>query len=318
MSTSRISEIIEPVVFASYVREKMAEKSPLVQSGAVVNSSSLKDLASGGGRTVSMPYWNRISGDSEILSATESLNPSPVIASSDVAAIHYRGKAWSARELASAVAGDSAVAAVADMVAEYWIREEQKILVSALAGAFASPCMINHVHGSAVSPEPLTAGMVLDAKQLLGDAFCKLQAIVMHSAVYTSLQKQDLITFIRPSEGSKLAEYLGYNVIVDDTVQFDESNGVYSTYLLADDVIGRGDGNPVDFTQVETCRDGLKGEDYLIFRKALILHPFGIAFTSETVNGISPSNRELRDPDNWNRVYENKNIGMIEIRHTIQ
>ena len=318
MATNRINEIIEPAVFAAYVREKMSEISPLIKSGAVTNSDALADLASGGGRTVSMPFWNRITGDSEVLSPTGALTPTPVVATSDVAAINYRGKAWSARELASAVAGDSAVAAVADMVAEYWAREEQKLLVSALAGVFGSPTMADHVHGDTSSPDPLTAAMVLDAKQLLGDAFCKLQAIVMHSAVYTSLQKQDLITFLRPSEGAQIAEYLGYNVIVDDTVQFDSNGNVYSTYLLADGIIGRGDGSPVDFTQVETCRDGLKGEDYLIFRKALILHPFGIAFTGDAVSGISPTNEELRNPDNWNRVYENKNIGMIEIRHTIQ
>ncbi|MCL2835182.1 MAG: major capsid protein [Defluviitaleaceae bacterium] len=299
------------------MREKVAEKSPLIRSGAVVNSEALANLASRGGRTVNMPYWNRISVDSEVLSMTGALNPTPVTARADVAAINFRAAAWSIRELASAIAGDSALAAIAEMVAEYWVRDEQKVLVSSLAGAFASPGMSGHVFGAA-NPGALNAEMVLDAKQLLGDVFGQLHAIVMHSAVYTSLQKQDLITFMRPSTGARIAEYLGYDVIVDDSVQYDEAGKVFSTYLLAEGAIGRGDGTPVDMTPVEVSRSALLSEDYLITRKALIMHPLGIAFTGAVVSGESPSNAELRNPVNWNRVHENKNIGMIEIKHTIQ
>ncbi|MCL2407823.1 MAG: coat protein, partial [Defluviitaleaceae bacterium] len=156
-----------------------------------------------------------------------------------------------------------------------------------------------------------------DAKQLLGDAFGQLAVIVMHSAVYTELQKQDLITYIRPSSGTPFGEYWGYSVIVDDSTPFDPATGTYSTFLLAEGVIGRGDGTPVDFTQAETCRDGLKGEDYLIFRKSLILHPYGVSFVGNNVTGVSPTNAELKNGENWVRVFDNKNIGMLEIRHTV-
>ena len=312
-----INNLIEPKVFAPFVREAIIKKSPFIKSGAVNNNEVLARLASGGGRTVTMPYWARVSGDSEVLSTTTPLTPARLVSGADTAAIHYRGKTWGASELYSNLAGDSGLEAAADMVADFWVKDEQKLLVASLAGVFGSAGMEGHVFGR-TNPAALHAEMVLDAKQLLGDAFGQLHAIVMHSAVYTSLQKQDLITFMRPSEGARMGEYLGYNVVVDDSIQFDAGTGVYSTYLLAEGVIGRGDGCPVDFTHVETSRDSLKGEDYLTCRKALILHPFGVAFTSETVAGISPTITELRNPLNWNRVYEPKNIGMIEIRHTIQ
>ncbi|MCL2407274.1 MAG: coat protein, partial [Defluviitaleaceae bacterium] len=154
--SNRINDIIEPTVFAAYVREKVSELSALVKSGAVKNSDALVKLASGGGRIVNMPFWNRVSGDSEVLSQFDALNPTPVTAENDKAAIHYRGKAWSARELGSAIAGDSAVSAVADMVAEYWVREEQKLLVASLTGAFSSPGMEDHVYGAS-NPRPISA-----------------------------------------------------------------------------------------------------------------------------------------------------------------
>lgn len=315
--SARINEIIEPNVFAAYVKEKVAERSELIKSGAIVTGEALDRLASSGGRTVSMPFWNRIGGDSEVLNDSGALNATPVAANQDVAAINYRGKAWSARELASAVAGDSAVSAVAAMVADYWVKEEQRLLVAALTGVFASAAMKDHVYGG-TAPAPLTAALALDAKQLLGDAYGGLRTIIMHSQAFTSLQKQDLSAFIRPSEGGGLTTYLGFNVIVDDSVQFDDKTGVYSTYLLADGAIGRGDGSPVDFTQAETFRDGLKGEDYLIFRKSLILHPFGVQFTSGAVAGLSPTNGELANGANWKRVYDSKNVGLVQIKHTIQ
>jgi hypothetical protein len=176
--------------------------------------------------------------------------------------------------------------------------------------------MAGHVYGGD-DPEPICAEAILDAKQLLGDASGALHTIIMHSAAYTQLQKNDLIANIMPSQSGAFSTYLGYNVIVDDFVQYDENDGLYSAYLLADGVIGRGDGNPVDFTHTEAFRDGLRGEDILIHRKALILHPMGVKYIGAVGEDVSPTNAELANPANWARVSSRKNVRMIEIKHTL-
>ncbi|HEL8745379.1 TPA: coat protein, partial [Listeria monocytogenes] len=65
----------------------------------------------------------------------------------------------------------------------------------------------------------ISGNLVLDAKQLLGDSSDRLSLMVMHSAVYTALQKQNLIAFIPNARGEvNIPTYLGYRVVVDDGV----------------------------------------------------------------------------------------------------
>ena len=312
MPVTRISDVIEPEVFAAYVREAVIERSAIIRSGIITQNEQLNGLVTGGGRTITMPFWRRIGGDSEIINDTDSLTPDKISTAADVATLLIRGKAWGARELASAIAGDSAMDAIGSMVAEWWVREEQKILIRTLTGAFAAASMAGHV--KAVGG-PITATATLDAKQLLGDASDRLSAIFMHSATYTQLQKLNLIEFIPDARGEiAFIRYLGYNVVVDDTMPV--TSGTYTTYLLAAGVIGRGDGTPVDLTPVETDRDSLAGEDYLINRRAFILHPMGVKWIGSPAS-TTPSNTELSTGTNWERVYDPKHIGMVKMTHTL-
>lgn len=317
MAVTKIADVIVPEIFTPYVIEKTAEKSRILTSGIAVANPRLNELVSGGGTTIQMPYWKDLSGNSEVLSDQTPLTPNKINTDKDIAALLLRGNAWGANELAGALAGDDPMAAIADRVADYWSRDEQKILVSVLTGAFAASNMSNHVLNQ--STQTISGNMVLDAKQLLGDSADQLQAIMMHSAVYTELQKQNLIQYTTTSDGKiTIPTYLTYQVIVDDGMPVDTTgtDPVYTTYLFAKGSIGRGEGTPVSLTPTETDRDSLAGEDFLINRRALVLHPMGIKWKGNPA-GVTPSNAELATGANWERVYEDKNIGMVAIRHKI-
>jgi hypothetical protein len=313
---TRLSDIIEPSVFAPYVIERTTELSLLIQSGIITQNEKLNALVAQGGRTINMPFWGRLQGDSEVLSDTTPLTVGKISAQQDIAVMHFRGKPWGANELASAVAGDSAMDAIGTQVAEYWLEEEQKILVATLTGAFAAASMAGHVKNiSTETNNTITANSVLDAKQLLGDAANQLAAMFMHSAVYTELQKQNLIVYIPNARGEVvIPTYLTYRVLVDDSLPV--ADGVFDTYLMANGAIGRGDGIPVDFTPVETDRDSLQGDDILINRRAFVLHPMGVKWVGNSA-GVSPSNAELRVGTNWQLVYNPKNVGLVLLRHKI-
>jgi hypothetical protein len=318
MAVTKIADVIVPEIFTPYVIEKTAEKSRILQSGIAVANPKLNELVTAGGLTMNMPFWQDLSGDDEVLSDSESLTPGKISAEKDIAALLLRGRAWGANELAGALAGDDPMSAIADRVSDYWSRQEQKILVSVLAGVFASTEMQDHVADK--STEKISGDIVLDAKQLLGDNAETLQAIMMHSAVYTELQKQNLIEYTTTTgpSGSPITipTYLTYAVIVDDGMPYDAENKVYTTYLFAKGSIGRGEGTPVSLTPTETDRDSLAGEDYLINRRALVMHPMGIKWIGTPVKE-TPSNEELATGSNWKRVYESKNIGMVAIKHKI-
>jgi hypothetical protein len=209
--------------------------------------------------------------------------------------------------------------AAGGQIAKWWNIQEQKILIAILKGIFAVALKDSHsvdISGRTGEQAVISANAVLDAKQLLGDAASELKAIAMHSAVFTALQKQDLIEYIPNSQGViDFPAYLGYKIIVDDGIV--PVNGVYNTYLFADGVFGRGDGVPDSLTPVEMHRDALASDDILVSRRALCLHPLGVSWTNPALSTATPANADLAAGVNWKKVADDKAIGIAMLRHKI-
>lgn len=316
MST-KIADIIVPEVFNPYVIERTAELSALVKSGIVVRDNELDSLARAGGKLINMPFWKDLTGEDEVLSDSGALTPGKITSGQDVAALLMRGKAWSVNDLAKALSGDDPMKAIGDLVAEYWARRRQKTLLAVLKGVFASSTMSGNVHDISSltdGAEKISGTSFIVAKNKLGDASDKLTAVMMHSAVFTALEQQNLISYIPNSQGIvEFPTYMNKRVIVDDGCPL--NTDIYTTYLFGQGAIGEGNGEaPVP---TETDRDSLAGEDILINRQHFILHPRGVKFTNTSVAGVSPSNTELENQTNWSRVYENKNIRIVAFKHKI-
>lgn len=319
MPATRIQDVIVPELFAAYVTRRTTELSTLLQSGIITSNPLIDGLVTQGGRTINMPFWAPLTGDDEVLTDDTALTPGGIQAEQDVAALLIRAKSWSAHELAGALAGDDPMTAIGTQVAQWWATREQHMLVSTLTGIFATALAgthVNDISGMTGTAAVIGAEAVLDTKQLLGDAASKFTALAMHSAVFTTLQKQNLIEYIPDARGEVfIPTYLGYRIIVDDGVP--SAGGVYNTYLFANGVIGRGDGVPVSLTPVEFDRDSLMSTDILINRRALVLHPFGVAWQNPTLTTPTPGNTDLATGANWAKVYEDKAIGIALLKHKI-
>lgn len=322
MPATRIADVIVPEVFNNYVIERTAELSALIQSGIVVNDAAFDALASSGGRLINMPFWQDLTGADEVLSDQNPLQVNNIDAGQDIAVLLMRGKAWGVNDLARALSGDDPMRAIGDLVAAYWARREQAILLAILDGIFAVANMAGNVLDISGAQAPavtsITDATFVDALQLLGDSKDKLTGVMMHSATEASLMKQGLITNELESFNGKdirVKRFQGKQVIVDDGCPV--ANGtVYTTYLFGQGAIAKGNGGaPVP---TETDRDSLQGNDILINRQHFILHPRGIAFQDAAVVGSSPTNLELANALNWSRVYENKNIRIAKFVHTLQ
>lgn len=316
MST-KITDVIVPEVFNPYVVERTAELSAIYQSGIISNDPQLDKLASSGGTILNMPFWADLTGEDEVLSDSGALTPGKITASKDQARLHMRGKAWGVNDLAKALSGDDPMGAIGDLVAAYWARRWQAMLISSLDGVFGAASMSGNVHDiSALTggAELFSGESFIDAQTKLGDAANKLTAVAVHSLVYADMQKKNLIEFVPDSQGLvNIPTYLGKRVIVDDSCPV--NTGVYTTYLFGEGAVGYGEGSaPVP---TETDRDSLAGEDYLINRRHFILHPRGVKWTEASVVGDAPTNTELATASNWERVYENKNIRIVKFVHKI-
>lgn len=337
MAKTNIADVIVPEIWVPYMIERTATRSRLVQSGIIERDSVFDALAnSDGGRTVNMPFWTDLTGADEVLDDSGSLTPSKISASQDVSAVHWRGKPWSYNDLAGHLAGDDPAAAIADLVGEYWNRRMQALLNSSLTGVFSAASMSSNsldIYVASGGALPTSANVLsgltfLKAKQLLGDAKDKLVAIAMHSAVETQLIALDLIDFMPDSEGKMtLRTFQGLEVICDDNLPVENLDGklVFHSFLFGRGAFGLGMGRKNEAIEgghgtweVEFSRDALAGDSYLINRRKFILHPRGVKWTDSSVGGpTGPTNDEAENGSNWLRVFEQKNVRIVRVRHNV-
>lgn len=333
MAETKITDVIVPSIFTDYVIERTAEKSALIRSGIVEAASEFDVLAAGPGRTCNMPFWVDLSGDDEVLTDGGSLSVNAITASEDVAIIQNRGKAWGVNDLASILSGGDPMGAIADLVADYWVRVEQATFLKFLTGVFTTTLASsnnNDVHATTGTPGTdnfLTAETFIDTAQLLGDSKGLLTAVVMHSAVEASLLKADLIDFVPDSTGQlMLKKFQGLDVIVDDLITTETINSatVYHTFLFGKGAVAMGKArNPRPIEggfgdwYTEIGRTPLAGSTSLINRVRRVFHLRGVKWTANSMAGSSPTNAELATGANWSKVYETKNIRVVRIRHNI-
>ncbi len=315
MAETKISNVIVPELFNQYVLNKTAQKSALWQSGIVGTLDQPIAFGTTGGTTVHLPFWNDLTGESEVLTDSTALTVNNITASKDVAILHARGKAWGANDLAKALSGDDPMGAIGDLVADYWARQMQGILLSSLGGVFAASNMTGNVldiSGGTGAAAVIDGSSFVDASYKLGDAVDKLTAVAMHSATMAKLAKDGLIETVRDADGVELYKtYMSKRVIMDDGLPV--ADGVYTSYLFGQGAVGyQNVGAPVG---VETDRDSLAGSDILINRQHFVLHARGVKWKGAT--GIAPANAGLSTGTNWERVYENKQIRMVAFKHKL-
>lgn len=332
MPITKISDVIVPELFNPYVINRTMELSAFFQSGIVVNSPEFDRLASEAARTHNMPFFEDLQGESEATLEDVKMTPAKIGSNKDVSTTILRQKMWGASNLSAALAGADPAKAIGDLVAAYWARDMQKELISILAGVFGSYTpdggtettpMSDHIldltKQTSAAAKLISASAFIDACQLLGDAQSQLSGVAMHSATKSYLKKQNLIETQRDSTDVEFDVYQGRRVTVDDGCPVTK-DGVYSTYLFGNGAIAYGNGNPVGHVATETDRDKQTGGgiDYLINRKAFILHPRGIAYTGVVRENVeTPLRSELAIAQNWKPVYESKQLRIVEIRHKV-
>jgi len=334
MPKTAVADIIIPTEFEKYAIERTAELSAFGECGIVESAPEFDALAAGGGREVKMPFWKDLSAARQLLSDSGSLSVNKISSDQDIARIHNDAQVWSVNHLAKVISGDDPMQAIVDLVAGYWARTDEGLLVSCLKGMFGAASLAGNllsIKSESIAGQSagtrLNGATFVDATAKLGDRGDRLTAIAMHSATEAALRKLDLIDFVPDSEGKMtIKTFQGRRVIVDDNlpVRAGSTDGqVYTSYLFGPGAFARGaaplDGEPLQggfgTEGVEFARVALDSDTVLINRRRYILHPRGVKFTSASVAGDSPTNAELEAQANWVRVWENKNVRIVAIEH---
>lgn len=326
MAITTIADMqIVPNKFTEYTLQRTTEKSMLVRSGITTSDSRVSQLINGmprGGNMVQMPFYNALAGEDEVF-GEEAMTPDNITTGSEWATLLIRQKAWGDTDLSKVYGGDDPMAAIADLVADWWVVREQAMMLSILKGLFTAETGALAAHTLDISGEAadnvISVDATLDAKNLMGDAYDKLGVVFMHSSTYTRLQKNQQITTEFDSDLKvKIDYYLGYQVIVDDGMPV--KGGVYDTYFIGKGAFAREDGMPAGLVGTETDRDSLESKNILINRRALVLHPMGVSFVKPEAfadNKKYAGNADLAAAANWKLAVDHKKVPIVCLRHKI-
>ncbi len=234
-------------------------------------------------------------------------------------------------DLSAQLAGSDPMEAIARRVAAYWVRQEQAMVNSIVAGLIAgTPTLLNDIaaadNADAVAANLATGSDFLDTFQLLGDHKSNVTAIALHSVVHTNLQKANLIDFIPDSRADVgFGTYMGKTLLVDDGLTVDNSRQaadtttdqpMYSSVVFGGGAFQYGVGSPRVGTEIDrnVLAGNGGGEEVLVNRREFALHPAGFSVATNVAAGESPTNTELAANTAYTLVGQRKQIPMAVLR----
>jgi len=234
-----------------------------------------------------------------------------------------RNESWSSMDMAGQLYGSDPLGAVQSQLAKYWTTQRQLILMNSLVGIIAdnvitnSSDMISDITGD--GDGKITGEGYIDALLTLGDKMGGVAAIGIHSIVYGTLLKQQLIDFIPDADGREtLPTYMGKRVILDDAMPVDTTGTpIFTSVLFGAGSVAMGNGAakvPVEVDRDPTAGDG-GGQETIFSRVELAVAPAGFSYTAGLgTEGQSPTWAELASAANWKRQYERKRIPMAFLK----
>ena len=324
---------IVPEKFSAYVTERTTEKSAMVNSGIASGDATVASLINGtpnGGRFITIPSWQPLDASiEEDVFGEDPVSVAGITTGDCRATLLIRQKAWGDSDLAHVLGGADPMGAIVNQMADWRNQREQKIYLAELKAILdpsngALKAHVNDISTGSGDAAFISEGATLETKQALGDAHTKLSMVFMHSAVYTYLQKNGMITrnpIFDPSQSAiEMERYLGYRIIVDDGMPV--NNGVYDTFILGQNAFIRQDGMPAGLVGTETDRDKMEAKNYLINRWCQVIAPRGFSWVpDETTTLLSgkkyPGNTDLAAAANWKLATHHKNVPIVCLRHKI-
>lgn len=325
MASTRISDVVVPELWTPNFILASPELTAFFNSGIVTRDPVLDSLAKGEGETFHVRHMNDLVNEEENIGnddPSDTATPKKTSGSEQIAVKLMRNQGWSSMDMVAALMSPDPVEVIRARVASYWARRFQAGTISILNGVLAD----NEANDGgdmifdaiADGDGTISGENILNAKATMGDAAGQLNAIAMHSVLYTKLQKQQLITYLRDGDANvSFPTYLGYRVVVDDglPVTSDGEGGFeYISVLYASGALRMGFGAPKTPTEIErnAAAGNGEGEEILWNRQHFVLHPYG--FSYQTSAGRNPANSVLSTAAAWDRVYDRKQVPIAFLR----
>ena len=329
--STRLSDVpIVPEIATAAIILRSLNSNAFVNSGVMIRDPEADAFLTNnlGGKTFAPRYLGPLADDEPNISSddpSEKSTPKKITGGKNKAVRQSLNQSWSSMDLTNTYLGLDITTAITNQIGDYWNTQENKRLLASLKGIIAadlatgSPVMTVDVTGKTGADALFNAEAFIDAQTTMGDMASSLTAVAVHSTVYATMKKLNLIDFIPASEGRvEIPTYQGLTVIQDDALTYvpavtgdSPSPAKYYTYLFGRGAVALGVGTPK--TPFAIHRDEAAGngggEEIVHSRLEWIIHPQGFSFGLEE----TPTLAQLETASNWTRQYERKRIALAAL-----
>ena len=299
-------------------------RAALIASGAIAQSSEIRNLIANGGNLYTIPFYNVLGGEEENYDGQTDSEPEATTGGAQTGVVWGRMKSWKAQDFVIDFnSGADPMQQITSQVAKYWQKKTQASLIQILNGIFGITddesehwdAWQMHTNNIAASGDTIAEGNKVGettagetAQMACGDNAGIFALAVMHSKVAMGLAAKQLLQFRKYTDPMgiertlNIADWNGYTVLVDDGVPVTASSVAgeknYTTYLFGNGSILTAPAPVKNPAEIGRDRLTAGGFDYLVTRKRETLHPNGFSFVLPT-GVISPTNAQLGTAANW-------------------
>ncbi len=313
MATTQLTDIFVGEYYATLDPVNSPEKTAVYDSGIVTRSPVLDGIANGSQGTAEVSYWQDLDADE----APNISNDDPddlgevgkASQASMTARVLYLNKGYGVADLTAELANTEPMQHIRNRFGTYWTRQWQRYLLGSARGIIASNIANDAGDMVVDAGASISAQAFQDAAFTAGDAADQFGAIGVHSVVMNQMVKQDLIEYLRDSEGRViLATYLGKPVFMDDSLTY--APGQFLSVFFGSGAFGYGEGTPTTPVELERKPSGGNGggAEVLWERKTYILQPAGFSWKGSNAQNASPTAVQYASAANWERVFDRKQV----------
>ena len=325
----------DPEVFSSYMAEQPTWNDRIINSGILVQDSTIMDLIGTKGNVCTLPFYVPIDAEtSPALNNDGETNNTPeeISGKKQTAMLIQRMKAWKAQDFTKELTGADPMTHVANSVAGFYRQTRAKDLMAIVDAVLSLTGMSSHITDLS---EPTGTGTVKEENKIddttlifakqkaIGDSDDSMGLLFMHSYIYAKYKAMGLVDYNKYTVTNALSGDVnlpsigGFIPVVSDrfTVDTSQTNTVYKTYMIgAGSILTCDKTNYEDPYYADYDPETKAGIRKLYTKQGYVLHPNGFSISYTKIAKESPTNAELGKKDNWSLVYNHKNIRMGMIK----
>ncbi|EKT4472944.1 phage coat protein [Pseudomonas putida] len=313
MPTTQLSDIFVSDYYGTLEPVNSPEKTAVFESGIITRSATLDDIAKNGQGTSEISYWQDLDADEAPNISNDDPDDLGAVGKAEQGSMRartlYLNKGYGVSDLAAELANSEPMQHIRNRFGTYWTRQWQRYLMGAGRGIIAANIANNGGDMVKDSGASISANAFQDAAFTAGDAADMFAAIGVHSVVMNQMVKQDMIEYLRDSQGKIiLATYLGKPVFMDDGLTY--APGQYLSLFFGQGAFGYGEGDPTKPVELERKPGGGNGggAEVLWERKTFILQPAGFSWQGSENRNLSPTAAQYASASNWKRVFDRKQV----------